>query len=604
MNPADVQAAFAATLVDEWHRAGVAHAVVAPGSRSTPVLAALQADGRLRLHVVIDERSAGFVALGIGAATGSPAAVVTTSGTAAVELHPAVVEAHHAGVPLLAVTADRPPELHGVGAPQTIEQDRLFPGVVRHFSAPGVPDHSGRGWWRSLAARAVAEAVAGPSGPGPVHLNLAFGEPLLAADASAARRLVPPGRPGGEPWHRAGVAAGAAGAAGSAVVGRLAGAGPRGVIVAGAGCGDPRAVAELSATMGWPVLADPRSGARLPPGPGGGRGPAVVVAAADSLLRHPLVAGWTPDVVVRLGRPWASKVMGQWLAGCDAAYQVLVDPWGGWADPDRRVDEVVACPPESLCRAVVAAAAGGPGGGPAPAADGGWAQRWAAAEAAAQAAITAALGDGAGRGELTEPAVARGVAAAVPDGSAVMMASSMPVRDVEWFAAPRGGVRFLANRGANGIDGVVSTAWGVAAGAAGAPVYALVGDLAFLYDAGALLGAGRRGANLTVVVVDNDGGGIFSFLAQAEALDPGDFEQLWGTPPGADPAAVAAAYGARVADVGDLPTLLKWVSQPPDGVTVVVARVASRAANVAVHAELNRAVAGAVSARLGAGGDV
>ena len=192
----DVQATFAATLVDEWVRAGSPTPWWRPGSRSTPMALALAADGRLRVHVVLDERSAGFVALGLGLGSGRPAVVLTTSGTAAVELHPAVVEAHDAGVPLVAVTADRPPELHDVGAPQTVDQDGLFGRAVRWQAMPGVPEQAAAGTWRSLAARAWCEAVGGAAGPGPVHLNLAFREPLIGQVGD-----LPPGRPGGEPWH-------------------------------------------------------------------------------------------------------------------------------------------------------------------------------------------------------------------------------------------------------------------------------------------------------------------------------------------------------------------------------------------------------------------
>lgn len=191
---ADVQATFAATLVDEWVRAGVTDAVVAPGSRSTPLLLALTSrSSSIRVHVFLDERSAGFFAVGLGMATGRPAVVVTTSGTAAVELHPAVVEASHAGVPLLAVTADRPWELRDVGAPQTIDQTALFGRAVRWFADPGVPDAASSPAWRSLAARAVVEAVVGR---GPVHLDLPFREPLVGHPGP-----LPPGRPDGAPWH-------------------------------------------------------------------------------------------------------------------------------------------------------------------------------------------------------------------------------------------------------------------------------------------------------------------------------------------------------------------------------------------------------------------
>jgi 2-succinyl-5-enolpyruvyl-6-hydroxy-3-cyclohexene-1-carboxylate synthase len=270
---AAIQSAFAATLVDEWVRSGVTDAVVAPGSRSTPLTWAMAADERLRLHVVVDERSAGFLALGLGVGSGRPAVVVTTSGTAAVELHPAVVEAHQAGVPLIAVTADRPAELHGVGAPQTVEQDRLYGGAVRWSASPGVAEGAAAGTWRSLACRAVLEAAAGPWGPGPVHLNLAFREPLLASPAE-----LPAGRPGGRPWHAAAPRSGAP--APEEVVELLARPGRRGVIVAGEGAGDAGEVHAAAAALGWPVLAEPRSGCRVP-------APTTVAAACCDARRWP-----------------------------------------------------------------------------------------------------------------------------------------------------------------------------------------------------------------------------------------------------------------------------------------------------------------------------
>ena len=611
MTASDAQAAFAVTLVDEWVRAGVTDAVVSPGSRSTPVLVALAADSRLRLHVVLDERSAGFVALGLGLATGRPALVVTTSGTAAVELHPAVVEAHQAGVPLIAVTADRPPELHHVSAPQTVEQDRLFAGSVRFSAAPGVADPAASGSWRSLAARAWVEAVAAPRGPGPVHLNLAFREPLLAADPAAAASMVPAGRSGGRPWHS--VAPAEPRPPPPEIVAALAAAGERGLIVAGARSGDPGAVAALAAFTGWPVLADSCSGCRVP-APG-------VIAAADALLRTGVVAGWRPDVVLRLGHPWASKVVAQWLARLDDDVdQVLVDPWGDWADPDRRVAQVVAADPAALCRAVVAARAepaGGPGpatgpwpatgavvaAGPGPAepaaAPSEWLTAWRDAESVAQAAITAAL-DGSGPA-LTEPGIARALVAALPDAATLVVSSSMPVRDVEWFAAPRSGVRVLANRGANGIDGVVSTVLGAALAAPGSPVVGLLGDLAFLYDVGALFGAAGRHVDCTLVVVDNNGGGIFSFLPQATGLPAAHFERLWGTPHGLDLAAVAAAYGLPVTVVRRSDELVAALACWGPGVRVVLAST-ERTANVAVHQRLEDAVSTALEDRSRPGG--
>lgn len=562
-----LQAAFAATLVDEWVADGVTDAVVAPGSRSSPLALALAADARLRVHVVVDERSAGFFALGLGLASGRPPVLLTTSGTAAVEIHPAVVEAHQARVPLLACTADRPPELHHVGAPQTVEQAGLFGPAVRWAVEPGVADAAAAGTWRSLAARAVAEAVAGPAGPGPVHLNLAFREPLVGVSDPVA-----PARPGPGAAH----ARWAAPAPPSpALVERLAGA-ARGVIVAGAGAGDASAVQRAAAALGWPVLADPRSGCRLPT-------PATV-AAADALLRvGAFVDRHRPDVVLRLGAPWASPAVARWLAGLDAP-QVLVDPHGVWLDPDRSATTVVAADPTLVCLALAAAA------GPA---EPGWCQGWSRAEAAAQAAVDAAL---ARHPEPTEPGVARALVAAVPDGTALVVSSSMPVRDVEWYARPRPGVRVLANRGANGIDGVTSTALGVAAAWPG-PTAALLGDLAFLHDSNGLLvpRGTAAGVDCTLVVVDNDGGGIFSFLPQAAQLPAARFERLFATPHGVDLGALAAVHGLPTTGVTAAADLAPAVSAAlaAGGVRLVHVRT-DRAANVAVHAELELAVAEAV----------
>jgi len=574
--PQDVQAGFCAVLVDEWVRAGVTDAVVAPGSRSTPLVVALATDPRMCTHVVLDERSAGFVALGIGLATGRAAVVATTSGTAAVELHPAVVEASHGGIPLIAVTADRPGELHSVGAPQTIDQVGLFGTSARWAVSPGVPELAASESWRSLAARTVSAATSSPGGPGPVHLNLAFREPLLG---SAHGVGLPPGRPEGAPWHQPHGSSGGVPSAG--VVDLLAAHAPgRGLIVAGAGCGDPAMLVAAAERLGWPLLADPRSGCRVPAHP--------VVAAADALLRAPAVAAWRPEVVLRVGASWTSKVLTQWLAGLgpDVA-QVLVDPWGRWTDPDRRVGHVVAADPTAFVAAVLATV-----GSDGLARRSEWAEQWADAERTAQKALSHELGPSTGLA-MSEPAVARALVAGLPDGALLVTSSSMPVRDVEWYSAPRQNVAVLANRGVNGIDGVVSTAAGVALGSGG-PTVALVGDLAFLYDANALVGIGSRDVALTVMVVDNDGGGIFSFLPQAAELPPDQFERYWGTPHGVDVGAVAAAYGVevwRLGDRGALDELLANVAEPGVRVGVVASE---RAANVAAHQYLNAAVAAAL----------
>jgi 2-succinyl-5-enolpyruvyl-6-hydroxy-3-cyclohexene-1-carboxylate synthase len=582
-------ATFSATLVDEWGRAGVTDAVVCPGSRSSPLALALERDARIRLWVRLDERSAGFFALGLGLESGRPAVVLTTSGTAAAELHAAVVEAHQARVPLICCTADRPPELHHVGAPQSIEQAELFRGAVRWFVDPGVPDDAARSSWRSVASRLVAEALHNPAGPGPVHANLPFRDPLVGEPGE-----LPPGRAAGSSWH-------------SVAERGLMQPSPeiltavrphlrpdrRGVIVAGAGAGEPSHVLAAAAALGWPILADPRSGCRVSEDSALG---AIVVAAADGLLRvDSLRQQFQPEVVVRLGDLPASKVLAGWLAStaADGAVHVIADPWWSWKDPGREASLVVPARGDALLRGLEFDVEG----------PGDWARSWASAEAAAQRAIIAVL---ASHGEATEPFIARATYAAA-EGSALVVSSSMPIRDVEWFAAPTAeGVRVLANRGANGIDGVVSTALGVA-GSAGAgdrarPVFGLVGDLAVLHDASALVRSRgpHRATPAVIVVVDNDGGGIFSFLPQAASLEDATFERLFATPHEPAPAALIGACGYDVhevklaADVGGAIAAAATATNGSGLPSFVVVHT-DRRANVAVHAEIEQAVATAVS---------
>ena len=543
----DDQSTFCATLVDEWIRRGVRDAVVAPGSRSTPMAMALTDRSELAVHVVHDERVAGFVALGLGLG-GVPAVVLCTSGTAAANLHPAVVEAGLSAVPMLVLTADRPPELRDVGAAQTIDQTHLFGRSVCWFHDPGVADPAVAVSWRSLARRAREAATAGP-----VHLNLPFREPLV-------------GTPGALPAAAEGAPAARFATMGVSVPGPEVAAldHQRGVILAGGRSGVPRdVVAALADATSWPVLADPTSGMTDLPG---------AVTCADALLRHErFAADHTPGLVVRVGRPAASKVLGQWVANSQAPVVQVGGP--GVVDPDHRV--AVALDAEDL--AALAETWKGASGTP-------WAARWRAAAQVAETAIDAALAE---QTTLTEPAVARTIARYLPDAAELVVASSMPVRDVEWFGGP--GARAHANRGANGIDGVVSTALGVALG--GRPVVALVGDVALVHDAGALTALRSRAADLRIVVVDNDGGGIFSFLPQAGALPGARFEQLFGTPHGTDVVALGRAHGLDAMTVASADELAARITATGPSLT----RVATdRAANVAVHRALNAAVVAAL----------
>ena len=520
MSETDLNSALTRTLVDEWARGGVTVAAVSPGSRSTPLALALAADDRIAVHVFLDERSASFFALGAAKASGRPAIVLCTSGTAAAEFHPAVLEAFHARVPMIVCTADRPPELRDTGAGQAVDQIKLYGDAVRWFAEVGAPSEADADgpYWRSVAARSVAAAGGPPAGP--VHLNLAFREPLLPSGADV---VLPPGRADGAPWVTSAARRPQPDLADVDRLAFLVAAETRGAIVVGWGAGvDPEAVERFSAVARWPVLADPISDARQGPH---------AVSTYDALLRSPAVArSLRPDVVVRLGAPLTGKPAAAWL---DASVrQIVVDPDGAWLDPARASAERIVADPTALLDAVSAR-------GPART-QSFWLSSWMLAESAARRDLDRLLDSWVAP---FEGRVARDLVAGLPVGATLVVGSSMPVRDVESFARPRTGVRFLCNRGVNGIDGFVSTVLGVAAASTADPVVALCGDLTFLYDAGGLLGATRRGIDATFVVLDNDGGGIFNFLPQARAGLAEQFETLFGTPQGVDLVQLAALHG-------------------------------------------------------------
>ena len=539
---------FCATLADEWARAGIRDAVISPGSRSTPLAIALANEPRIRLHVILDERSASFLALGIALTTGRAVVVTCTSGTAPTHFHAAVVEASQAGVPLIVCTADRPPELHDVGAPQTIDQVGLYGGAVRWAANPGVAGAASRGSWRSLAARAVVEATG--RHPGPVHLNLMFREPLMEPDDP-----LPPGRPDGQPWHCTTLPLPPTT---DPWFQSQLDASTRTLVIAGAGA--PTGLI----TTGVPVLGDHRAPY------------SDAIAHWDSLLRAPgFAASHRPDLVICAGAPPASKVLAQWLASLDVP-QIVLAPPAGWVDPAHTATAVVTGDISATASA-----------------DAAWTRSWSASGEIAAVAIDRAI---AGHREVTEPAVARTLLSRMPSASTLFAASSMPIRDLEWFGAPRGDVTVLANRGANGIDGILSTATGVAL-SANSPTALLCGDLAFLHDTNGLLGLARRGADLVMVVVDNNGGGIFSFLPQHDALDTATFESLFGTPQHVDLVALAAVHGIAGILIDLASELGPAVAHAftAGGVQLIVART-NREMNVGVHAELNQAVANALAA--------
>lgn len=553
--PGDTSAAFCATLVDEWIHQGITHAVVAPGSRSTPLAVAIARRPELSLHVFHDERSAGFAALGIGRASGIPAVLLCTSGTAAAHFVAPVVEAHQSRVPMIVCTADRPPELRDVAAPQTIDQTKMFGNNVRWFQDPGVPSDDARHTWRSLARRALAASIGTLRGP--VHLNLPFREPLLgdSGDLSAGDggRIVP---------AILGVDA--------ASIARLVPmmSGKNGVIIAGRGA--TAEVLTLAESLGWPVFADATSGLRECHGN--------VIVGFDPVLRSARFTGnHVPAVIVRIGDPPASKVLAQWSVSTGARI-IQVNDHESVVDPDHKVAVAVSGPVDRIVALLA---------GSVSPAEPGWLASWMSAEAAAQKAITAHTDM-----HFTEPTVARRVADTRAQGSNLVVSSSMPIRDIEWFGTVTPGVAVHSNRGANGIDGVVSTAVGVALATA-RPTTLYIGDVAMVHDSNGLWGLMRRGVDLTVVVTNNDGGSIFSFLPQASQVDGDTFETLYGTPHGVDFSHLAAAHGVpfvRATSRAELDRALAGSG------TRLIEVVCDRSVNVGAHEALNAAVVSAVDA--------
>ena len=555
---------------EELVRCGVTDACTSPGSRSTPIVLSLARTPGLRAWSHVDERVAGFFALGLAKRSGRPVAVACTSGTAAAELAPAVIEAAEARVPLIVLTADRPPELRDVGAGQTIDQIKLYGAAAKWFVEVGThaatPERVR--WMRALACRAAWTALDGR--PGPVHLNVPLREPLVL-DRPLPAEDPCPGRADGRPWVAHPVVPAADGLPKVPLA-----PSPRAVIVAGRDERDPalgEALSAFAAAARYPLLADPLSGAR--------RGPAAI-AHYDALLRDELLAAeLRPQMVLRVGDLPTSKPLRAWLAGLDGARQVALDAEGAWHDPAGIVIERIAANPRATLAALTTEHR--------DAGDPAWLERWRAADRTTADAIAATLGD-----ELSEPRVAAELVDALPPEATLFVAASMPIRDLETFAAARDDApRVLSNRGANGIDGTVASALGAAAAGDG-PVVLHIGDVALAYDLGALLSARRLDLGLTIVLVNNDGGGIFDFLPVSR--EGADYEQHVATPHGLDFAQAAALYGARHALAADVSALRMELARAlgAGGVTIVEVRT-QRAANVALHRRVWDAVGAAVS---------
>jgi 2-succinyl-5-enolpyruvyl-6-hydroxy-3-cyclohexene-1-carboxylate synthase len=569
VDPTNRNTALASALAEELERAGISHACISPGSRSAPLALALWRQPGIHVWVHVDERCSGYFALGIARQTGRPVAVLTTSGTAAANLHPAVAEASESRTPLVVLTADRPPELRGRGAGQTIDQLGLYGSAVRWFCEVGVHPASDEGLlhFRSVAARAVAQSLGSP--PGPVHLNVPLGEPLapddVEDDVPAQSALALDGRPDGRPVTKVARGTPVPSADFVAEFAELLTSSERGVVLAGRSQdpGIAAAVTAMADTCGYPILAEPISQLRA-----GDHGLESVVAHYDPIFRA-LPDRLRPELVVRVGDMVTSKAVRTWLTEHRDCRQVVVDPDGAWNEPTGSADLIARADPKLLFGSFAEELE--------RRRDRAWLDSWREADRTASAAIDAflaTLGD-----EPFEPRVHRRLATLLPPLSTVFVASSMPVRDLESFLpAIDRPVRFLANRGANGIDGLVSAGLGASAVAPGR-TFVLLGDLALYHDMNGLLAYGRAGVEATMVVFNNGGGSIFDFLPIARHRE--GYEELFGTPTGLDLEKVAAVYGLpyrRVASHGALDTALEG----PGMVEIEL----NRPRNVQLHLEL------------------
>ena len=549
MEQADISLACATALVDGLVAGGAVHACVSPGSRSTPLALALARDPRVQVHVQLDERSSGFFALGLAKVKSEPVIVATTSGTAAAELLPAVVEASQSRMPLVLLTADRPPRVRGTGANQTIVQPGLFGGYVRASIDLPVPATPGQeAWWRQAAHEAFEAMVGDP--PGPIHLNCPFEEPLsplsgAATPAASDERFEWPPRPEAklDPDE----------------TDRLAGlvSGARGAIVVG---GWPLQLSGIdrvwSEMLGWPIVAEPISGVRRP---------GASLAAGQAVIGSAWAPAHRPELVIQFGAAPTTRETQEFVASAEkvvvadrfhldpdpyrlASWRLAVDPdaLGGMLGPHPLMQEGVGIALtdahtrdeiEELWRGRI---------DPAPEE---WRIEWGAADRVARRAMDDTMD---GWDEPFEPRVARDVAAWAPDGGFLFVGNSTPVRDLDLAMAPRDGLRVLANRGASGIDGLVSTALGVATADRG-PTVALLGDLSFLHDASAMLWNAPRVLHLTIVVVNNGGGHVFSLLPQR---DLPEHRELFVTPHAVDIGRLCGAAGAGHERVERAPDLL------------------------------------------------
>ncbi|MFC7063922.1 2-succinyl-5-enolpyruvyl-6-hydroxy-3-cyclohexene-1-carboxylic-acid synthase [Halobacillus seohaensis] len=548
-------------FVDQLIFSGVEDVVISPGSRSTPLAMTFRESEDVVHWINLDERSAAFFALGIAKEKQKPVALVCTSGTAAANYFPAIVEAYYSRVPLLVLTADRPHELRDVGAPQAIEQTNMYGSYVKWFHDLALPEESMLPYVRKQAARAVNESIA--NHPGPVHINVPLREPLLPDFTllnleKEERNLIPNVRKGKAHLNEEQVSE----------LKEILLSNKNGLIVCGPQT-DPllaKSLTNLASRIGVPILADPLSQLRA-----GGHDKINVIENYDALLKSDEMKNrLLPDYILRFGAMPVSKAYLQWVKKHGSSIKhFVVDEYSSHREPSGVLTEFIWCHPVVFCDQIASQLEEGR-------TNTSWLSTWTHMNGEAKDQMLAepdeAMNEGHAVVYLSE---------AIPDESVLFVGNSMPIRDVDSFfmSSPKA-ITILANRGANGIDGVVSSALGVAAN--GRRTTLLLGDVSFFHDLNGLLIAKQQNLNITIIVINNDGGGIFSYLPHAKSSD--HFEELFGTPLGIDFQGVIEMYGGshrRVIDWSSYKKALKD-SYKEEGLSVVEV-VTSRDDHVAFH---------------------
>jgi 2-succinyl-5-enolpyruvyl-6-hydroxy-3-cyclohexene-1-carboxylate synthase len=599
-NPAYI---YAVVFVDELQRARIRNVVICPGSRSTPLAMAFVAQTAIRTWMHVDERSAAFFGLGMAKQLRQPVALLCTSGTAAANFLPALVEATLSHVPLLVLTADRPHELRDNGAPQSIDQNRLYGTYAKWFVEVALPEATDAAfrYIRTTANRAVAAAKAIPSGP--VHLNFPFREPLTPEPIP--EQILPPveqrdriawqGRPGNAPYievHDAPLGTPDNIAIGNMM--RLVSEAKRGLIIVGPN-DDPTLIeplARLAQYLGYPILADPLSQLRC-----GAYNRSSVLTSYDAFLRiDSFTESVQPELLIRFGTMPTSKPLLLYLKRYASSPLVVIDGNSGWEEPTQLASHLIHANPTAVCLDLFDALEQHQTGEERPSAvSQAWLSLWQATDKITQQTLRNAIYD---FNELFEGRVFSELANLLQDGTTLYIGNSMPVRDLDtFFWSSKQRIRIMGNRGANGIDGIISSALGASAVAEQhEPTVLVLGDLSFFHDLNGLLAARLHQLNLTIILINNDGGGIFSFLPQVAY--PEHFEQLFGTPTGLDFRLAVEMYGGRFQRVDNWESFRKAMNQGlHTGGLHVIEIPAERTSNVKMHRQLWEVVKKAIDNR-------